>query len=98
MVGKGGVAEAGPVAAFLKTPPPDLTQLAKNNKGAFPFVRVMEVIDGRQMLSRAHGTTEMPVWGDVFNRAAGAQRPQGAEVVSGRVLLLTEYVRSIQQK
>ncbi len=97
LAGKGGAAEAAPVAAFLTTPPPDLTQLAKNNKGDFPFIRVMEVIDGRQMLSRAHGTSEMPVWGEQFSKT-GARRSQGAEVVAGRVLLLTEYVRSIQEK
>lgn len=97
LAGMGGIAETGPVAAFLKTAPPDLTQLAKNNKGDFPFIRVMEVIDGRQMLSRAHGTTEMPIWGEVFSKSGG-RRSQGSEVVAGRVLLLTEYVRSIQEK
>lgn len=94
VVGKGGVAESGPVGATLKTPPPDLTLVAKNNKGDFPFLMVMEVIDGRKILSRAHGTSEMPVWGAVFKAEAWNSDP----VVAGKVLLLTEYIRSIQEK
>jgi mono/diheme cytochrome c family protein len=33
----------GPVAGELKTRPTDLTQLAKNNNGQFPYVRVAAV-------------------------------------------------------
>jgi hypothetical protein len=53
----------GPIAASLKTPPPNLTVLAKNNDGHFPFIRVLEVIDGRG-ITAAHGPREMPVWGE----------------------------------
>jgi hypothetical protein len=53
----------GPVASSLKTPPPDLTVLAKNNDGHFPFIRVLDVIDGRGSTT-AHGPREMPVWGE----------------------------------
>jgi mono/diheme cytochrome c family protein len=53
----------GPVAGVLKTPPTNLTLLAKNNGGHFPAMRVLEMIDGRTVAD-AHGTREMPVWGE----------------------------------
>ncbi len=57
----------GPMARMLKTPPPDLTVLARNNAGHFPFLRVLEMIDGRNMVE-VHGNREMPVWGQLLTR------------------------------
>jgi mono/diheme cytochrome c family protein len=37
----------GPVSKDLKTPPTDLTVLAKNHNGVFPYDMVYEIIDGR---------------------------------------------------
>lgn len=45
---------------------PDLTALAKNNNGVFPFDRVYQIIDGRREVL-AHGPRDMPVWGRNFN-------------------------------
>ena len=55
----------GPVASGLTKKPIDLTQLAKNNKGVFPFDKVAALIDGRQT-TRMHGNPDMPVWGEIF--------------------------------
>ena len=55
----------GPVSAGLKVPPPDLTVLAKKNNGVFPFNSVYEIIDGRKSVI-AHGTRDMPIWGDRY--------------------------------
>ena len=60
--GEGGYGN-GPMSRMLKTPPPNLTLLAKNNGGHFPFLRVLEMIDGRNMIE-VHGSREMPVWGE----------------------------------
>ena len=57
----------GPMSRMLKTPPPDLTVLAKNNGGHFPFLRVLSMIDGRDMVD-VHGSREMPVWGQLLTR------------------------------
>ena len=38
----------GPMSRMLKTPPANLTQLARNNGGQFPFLRVLAAIDGRK--------------------------------------------------
>jgi mono/diheme cytochrome c family protein len=58
---------SGPVAGALKTPPPDLTRLAQRHGGAFPRQRVEAFVtnDGA-VLSSAHGTSDMPVWGPIF--------------------------------
>jgi len=54
---KGG----GPAAAALKTPPPDLTTLAKQNGGKFPYEYVGGVVRFGKPVS-AHGSSDMPVW------------------------------------
>ena len=64
--GEGGRGD-GPMSRMLKTPPPNLTLLAKNNGGHFPFLSVLEMIDGRNMYA-AHGSREMPVWGVTLTR------------------------------
>jgi mono/diheme cytochrome c family protein len=60
----------GPVAAALRVAPPDLTRLAESHGGSFPRRYVLDVIAGREA-SRAHGTREMPVWGDRFGDGVG---------------------------
>ena len=55
----------GPVSSQLKVPPSDLTVLAKKNNGVFPVKSVYEVIDGRQAVL-AHGTRDMPIWGNRY--------------------------------
>src|SRR5262245_65853637 len=44
----------GPLAANMKKPPPDLTQFAARNGGAFPAALVAQIIDGRQPV-KGHG-------------------------------------------
>src|SRR5579864_6370056 len=50
----------GPAATALKTPPPDLTLLAKKNGGKFPAHHVRSVID-MGVTEAAHGTKDMPI-------------------------------------
>ena len=78
------------MAQALRTVPPNLTLLAKLNGGVFPKNFVEMAIDGRKSL-RAHGTYEMPVWGDVFSQV---QKERANE----RIQSIVEYVRSIQQQ
>ncbi len=84
----------GPVALSLKQRVPDLTLLAKRRGGVFPTEEVHRMIDGRSM-PRAHGTTEMPIWGWEFYGYEGedaARRRQAAELIDR----LVEYLGSIQ--
>jgi len=85
----------GPAAASLKSPLPDLTQLAKNNNGAFPTLRVLHSVDGTLYLA-GHGSREMPVWGEQLKAGAisgttGARKREALEFV-------VSYVESLQAK
>jgi mono/diheme cytochrome c family protein len=82
----------GPAAPALITPPPDLTALSKRYGEPFPGLLVAKNIDGSVGVA-AHGSTEMPVWGRRFRREEAG--PDSA--LRGRILLLVEYLRSIQK-
>jgi mono/diheme cytochrome c family protein len=89
----------GPVADILTTKPSNLTALAQQNDGVYPFGRVYQVIDGRAQVT-GHGTTDMPVWGSHFRvEAVPATRHPGInaeEVVQGRILGLVYYIQTLQ--
>ena len=82
----------GPAAPALKVPPTDLTQLSRQNKGAFPADHVATVISGASI--PAHGSADMPVWGRVFRRMSAGHDAE----VQQRVSNLTKYIESIQAK
>lgn len=87
----------GPMAQYMKIAPSDLTQISKNNGGDFPFIRVMEVIDGRGVVA-GHGTRDMPVWGDRFTAASDQEGFRRDLAVRLRILELMYFVQSIQEK
>jgi mono/diheme cytochrome c family protein len=86
----------GIAGTFMRAKPPDLTTLAKANGGTFPTHRVMEFIDGTHDV-RAHGDPVMPVWGEIFQAQSGWDMGRRSEM-RGKILLITEYLRSIQVK
>jgi mono/diheme cytochrome c family protein len=86
---KGG----GPFAPRLKVWPPDLTQLARKNGGAFPSLHVAEVIDG-EFQKPAHGSSEMPIWGPIFRSVAHGRNDSAQR----RINRLVKYLESVQQK
>jgi len=87
----------GPLAATLKTKTPDLTLLAKKRNGKFPYLEVLDILDGSTPYP-AHGSAEMPAWGETFQSddpgSSGSAMEQAA--VRGRLMLLTDYLRAIQ--
>jgi mono/diheme cytochrome c family protein len=84
----------GPVAGTLKRRPADLTQITKRNNGAFPAGQLFRIIDGRQTV-KAHGDSQMPVWGDAFARTVfGADE----ESVRQKIHALVKYLSSIQER
>ncbi len=85
----------GPVASALKTPPQDLTRLARRYGGQFPRAVVIETIAGERNLA-AHGTREMPVWSQRLG-TGGFGAPAVASVYARRnIELLANYLESIQ--
>lgn len=84
----------GPFLRQLKTKPPNLRLLAKNNGGCFPLERVYDVIDGRRM-TPSHGTRDMPIWGEEFKALVPGE---SQTLVQGRILEIVMYLRSIQDE
>jgi mono/diheme cytochrome c family protein len=92
----------GPVTDFLSGAVPlDLTVLQKNNGGVFPVSAVYAMIEGSAVAS-AHGTRDMPIWGNRFRqRIAQAKDPLDETMepegyAKARILALIEYLASIQ--
>ena len=101
----------GPASAKLDPKATDLTQLAKRNGGKFPFYETMLSIEGRSPTNQdqdtdlpgnaaAHGKSSMPVWGEVFSREELSQgTPMDLQMqATGKIMLITEYLQSIQAK
>jgi mono/diheme cytochrome c family protein len=89
----------GPAASALKTPPADLTTLAKRNHGKFPMDRVVSILRFGAEEPTAHGSSQMPIWGPLFSdlrstSMRGAHSPE----VSLRISNLARYIESLQKK
>jgi len=81
----------GPMAAWLKVPPTDLTRIAARNGGKFPLERVDRIISGEEALPSGHGTRAMPVWGPVFSQVTRDQ-----DLGRVRIDNLARYLRDLQ--
>jgi mono/diheme cytochrome c family protein len=87
----------GPIANTLKYLPTDLTQLSKNNKGEFPRQRVYDAIDGKTEV-RSHGPRDMPVWGAKFKGEVSSGDVVGEGYSRATIMMLSNYLASIQGK
>jgi mono/diheme cytochrome c family protein len=92
----------GVIAGYLTVDVPDLTAIQRENDGIFPAGVLFEIIEGGGGTS-AHGTREMPAWGDRYSAEAYAvlgwpHEPEEREAfVRGRILALVEYVAGMQR-
>lgn len=89
----------GPVAAHLDPKPADLRGLAARNDGTYPFGEVWNAIQTGSL--SAHGSSDMPVWGDLFLEEALPREVHpgvsASDLVEARMLALTYFLQSIQQ-
>ena len=76
----------------VRVPPADLTLLSQRNAGKFPAARVRDAIYSKGPIP-AHGTPDMPAWGDVFSNLKSDPK-----LIETRVRNLTAYIESIQTK
>ena len=89
----------GPLRPYLSRPSADLTVLARANGGVLPVSRLYSAIEGTAEAS-AHGTRDMPVWGNEYRMRAGEHYvdvpydPEG--FVRARILALIDYVARLQ--
>ncbi len=91
----------GPIAAILTVKPADLTQISKRNGGTFPLQQIYQMIDGR-VVSPAHGTSQMPIWGNYYTEKSQMLRnilgeDFGEDYIRGRILSLVYYLQTIQK-
>ncbi len=83
----------GPAASSLKTPPPDLTLLAKNHDGKFPASAVSSVLKFGAGPG-SHGSSDMPVWGPLFQ----SLDKYHDGVVQQRISNVVKYIEGLQAK
>lgn len=93
--GPGGKGD-GVVSQLMTVKPTDLTLLAKKGNGKLDLHDLVRVIDGRETV-RAHGDSDMPVWGEVFTAEEG-DAPDRHAVARGKVILIADFIESIQAK
>lgn len=92
----------GPIVDFLKSAPSDLTKISERNGGVFPIEQVYAVIADAEQ-NRAHGTSEMPIWGNRFNADIIAQEGEygtghsGVPTAQARILELVYFLATIQE-
>ena len=85
----------GVMRRYLTVQPDNLRILARSNGGKFPFWEVYHKIDGLTEVP-AHGTRDMPIWGDRFRTQAGNDGKAAITQAAGRILSLTFYLQYIQ--
>jgi mono/diheme cytochrome c family protein len=79
----------GPVASVLTRSPTDLRRLGDRDRGPLDAARVARWIDGREEIA-AHGTREMPVWGDRFHAPEHGIDP--------RIRAIVAYLETLQER
>jgi len=84
----------GPLADDLRFRPPNLTLLAKRNKGTFDADQVRRFVDGREPV-KGHGGPDMPVWGDAFKRS---REGFSEKAVKARIDAIVDHLESVQAK
>jgi mono/diheme cytochrome c family protein len=86
----------GPVAVLFDPRPADLRGIAARRKGVFPEAEILRIIDGRDPVI-AHGTRDMPVWGERFQEHMDTARG-GDATAAGKALLIIDFLKTIQKK
>jgi mono/diheme cytochrome c family protein len=85
----------GPVAKSLTTPPANLRKLGDKYGMPLPAHTIAEFIDGRDT-PRAHGSHEMPVWGEkLYEMGAGERGEYEIGEVIGKIIA---YLNTIQDR
>jgi len=91
----------GPLAKNLTNIPPDLTRIQERAGGSFDEKAVYDWILGLKM-SNAHGSREMPIWGDwlmdeavedstSLDAATAAERE-----IKQRIMAIVDYLKTLQ--
>jgi mono/diheme cytochrome c family protein len=82
---------SGPAASALKVTPTDLTQFSRRNGNKSIDFKMRSIINNKDAVG-AHGTSEMPIWGQIFNSISPS-----ATFAQMRVDALVQYLQTIQK-
>ena len=86
----------GPAASVLDKAVPDLTALAANNDGVYPYGKVKKNISGKYRVFE-HGTIDMPVWEQQFMYVRPGWSTFQREAYARRqIYTLNKYIESMQ--
>lgn len=85
----------GVAATVMRPKPSDLTRIAKR-QGGFDAPRITAFVDGTKEL-RAHGSKDMPVWGEILHDDSGSIAGS-KNAAQSKLMLITEHLRTIQAK
>ena len=75
--------------------PGDLTTLARKNGGRFPMMNVVSIVKGDTPIA-AHGTREMPVWGEIIGQPL-ADPMYRQDAADAKIMSIASYLESIQR-
>lgn len=86
----------GPVVPTLRSRPPDLSRLAEKYGSPLPEAALIRYVEGTDMV-RAHGTTDMPVWGKrLYEDVPPSPATQSAKRMT--LQLIVDYLVAIQHQ
>jgi len=94
--GPSGTGTDGVASRLFTKPPANLTLLAKNNGGKFPMMEVIGIVKGDRPIA-AHGTREMPVWGDIVGHPL-TDGMYAKDAATAEVMNIGQYLETIQVK
>lgn len=85
----------GMASSTFNKHPVDLTLLSRQNGGTFPMTKVLSIVKGDTPIS-AHGTREMPVWGEILGHPLDDSMYQ-QDAANLKILSIASYLESIQK-
>ena len=85
----------GPVAAVMEVTVPNLRTLQQRSGGVFPADAVTAYVDGREV-EAAHGTRQMPIWGDVFQ--PDDLRRRSEDRARSRIAAIVGFIAELQYR
>jgi len=94
--GPSGTGADGVASKLFTKPPTNLTLLAKNHGGTFPMMEVIGIVRGDQPIA-AHGTREMPIWGQTFGKPL-SDGMYGKDEADAQIMNIGQYLETIQVK
>ena len=84
----------GPVAEALRQQPSDLRHLRDRYGNPLSADRIARYVDGRELII-AHGSSEMPVWGERFGAAESEDSGRTLRT-DRRILAIAAYLQTLQ--